>query len=838
MPSNTNSDGLDEPREACDQDPLNLSEQSSSEWEDMNDEAGISPQDTFVADQNENSKFSFAVESPVKNVMFSGENPDSGTAVESAALELSTPQQELIILPASPSRNKTENSNLNRSSDGDIQANYSPVAEAAQIEYDLHQTETTPMEGQVTDELSTDEKMNVDTEMDSEAVEPLTVLETPTTDAKSADLVRPAELEEENRTTQSESVQGEVDAQPQAQEQPKIEISAGSLNDDQVPSAEPKETVGESGSNNSEELDTTMAEGGIDNGELRSASGKEDEVLVPSEESTHVAVEEISLEIIKENPMEAAEETSPETMKSTTQGNAEQATSEAVEEPSAAHEGMQVSEDTTEAMDEDMALDIADGLTLGPLSSTVAEDTAEETAQAESAQKDSLMPIDDDTALLKDFLNRAAASKASKVSAIVRRTSLQNRRDSGVIRQALASPRKILEDKDPNSPSPQRDLDNTATLDLSTTLTLNLDEQPVLSATPDPASINLSEDPQASPSRGSRRSSRNRKSRIPPPSSGSQSGQTPKSISLRRADGSEPVVLRKTETQELALVTRTNTRKNKQGAVAVSLRLLKLAKEKTTTTETAVAPKEDEAKDVKSKGVRWDEQLVYFQEASESSILNGTSEAIAEDDGSADELSLPEPSSGTKPKSKSSGKSKGSTPKVRRLRGLGAANGTPGKGLLGPASLLPTEVQEEKEATKPRIPKPSRAKKLPIPSTASTDSALSFTEPDTSKLPLVELAPVGVPVSGPMPAEEKKTTTERKSRLATPRKVKLSGSLTKTAPTVPPAPLAVDGKENQQSRVLVGATPKKVLPVPQVVVPPVVGESGLPPPRRRGTRRM
>ena len=60
--------------------------------------------------------------------------------------------------------------------------------------------------------------------------------------------------------------------------------------------------------------------------------------------------------------------------------------------------------------------------------------------------------FDDDTALLKNFLSRAAASKANKAENIARRESLQNRRDSDVVRHALASPRKVLEDKDPTRP--------------------------------------------------------------------------------------------------------------------------------------------------------------------------------------------------------------------------------------------------------------------------------------------------------------------------------------------------------------------------------------------------
>jgi hypothetical protein len=110
--------------------------------------------------------------------------------------------------------------------------------------------------------------------------------------------------------------------------------------------------------------------------------------------------------------------------------------------------------------------------------------------------------IDDDTAILKDFLNRAAASKAEK-AATHRRESLQNRRDSDVIRNALASPRRVLEDKDPNSPSKYT---SELALDLPQTLTLSLPSDNVVLSTSDPMEeVDISG---TRPSLGSRRSSR------------------------------------------------------------------------------------------------------------------------------------------------------------------------------------------------------------------------------------------------------------------------------------------------------------------------------------------
>ncbi|KAF2178195.1 hypothetical protein K469DRAFT_754530 [Zopfia rhizophila CBS 207.26] len=490
---------------------------------------------------------------------------------------------------------------------------------------------------------------------------------------------------------------------------------------------------------------------------------------------------------------------------------------------------------------EGVADDIADGLTLDTSLSTLSEASGRRLRSpspppVEAGPDDTTMHLDDDTALLKDFLTRAAASKATKAVNIARRTSLQNRRDSDAVRQALASPRKILEDKDPNSPSKY---DNDATLDLSQTLTLNLDQQPTLSPSSEQVDAEAPEETKGS--RNSRRSTRTRKSRLPHPPSLQQQTQTPKNISIRRTDSGEPIVLKRTEAQELGLLTRANTRKNKQGAMAVSVRLLKLTAEAASLSLADAADSlNTETKATRKKAVSWDEQLVYFQEGSTETLI--TSAADAESVATPDELSLPisTPSSKSSSKGRSKAKSKGgkeksSTPKIRRMRGLGAANGTPGKGLLAPASLLPAEVLEEKEASQlqlqsQRLPKLSRAKKMQVASSTADIEAPATTL--DSKQQSLETG-VASQESTIHQSVESKTTKERKSRLATPRKVKLPQAVS-SAPNVP-----VDGKENQQTRSMVSATPKKGLPAPQVTAPApvsVVAETGLP--RRRGGKRV
>lgn len=544
--------------------------------------------------------------------------------------------------------------------------------------------------------------------------------------------------------------------------------------------------------------------------------------------------------------------------------------------------------------------------------------------------------LDDDTALLKDFLTRAAASKASraeKAVTIARRTSLQNRRDSDVIRQALASPRKVLEDKDPNSPSK---LVEDVTLDV----TLGLAATPVLTPnvpTQDPAEPELAEDEEmndadkdtGTTSKSSRRSTRARKTRLPPPGTPAAPAKTgPNKISVRRTDAGEPIVLKRTEAQELGLLTRNNTRKNKQGAVNVQLRLARLVatalkeKPKDEPTPPNSAPDGSAEASVDANGkrrIRWDTTLAYYQEDKRE-----IETALAE----AQSLATPDELSGEVAAAKPKGK-RGGTSRSQRARGLGGVNGTPAKGLLAPAALLPGGVVEEKTAPAPavkdeevnkskakepkkekpeqqkekesttatstpavapappaeekktaapastprlRAPKAGRPKKSmlvpPTPASALLSSpavSLSSSLTLSSSLPAPSISssikppqtkahdpkagkartttPIPLPtptssLSSSLPA----TSTfpkDRKSRLATPRRVKLPGVPVPVASAATGA--LAEGKENK-SIGLVAGTPKKGfrIPVPSAPAVPetatVAGpvESGLP--RRRGRK--
>lgn len=471
---------------------------------------------------------------------------------------------------------------------------------------------------------------------------------------------------------------------------------------------------------------------------------------------------------------------------------------------------------TDDAMD-----DITSGLTLGPVPPS-REPTPRKLRspspppRSASGPDDATMTFafDDDTALLKDFLSRAAASKANKAEVIARRESLQNRRDSDVVRHALASPRKALEDKDPNSPSKY---DNETTLNLSQTLTLDMESAVPLSPSKIQAKADVEDVDDSKEERSSRRSSRARKSRLPAPLT-IQAG--PPKISVKR-DGGDPVILKKTDAQELSLLTRANTRKNKQGAVAVNVRLLKLSNEARTSEDNSTVNSVDSAGQVQGKKyVRWDSQLAYFQEDTEA-IANAL--ADAESLATPDELSMAAPAA--KPSRVRVPKvDKNSTPKVRKVKNLGSKNGTPGKGLLAPVSLLPDAmlVDKEEREEKQRIAKPktSRIKRMSVADAEGT----SAPAPSEPKLPVLEVAPVGIDST-----KTSSSAKERKSRLATPRKVRL--------PQLSSAAVG-DGKENQGKAIAAGA-PKKSIPMPAVVVPPTnelgTGATGLP---RRRARKL
>lgn len=181
------------------------------------------------------------------------------------------------------------------------------------------------------------------------------------------------------------------------------------------------------------------------------------------------------------------------------------------------------------------------------------------------------------------------------------------------------SPRNVLAEIDSNSPSPQKPRD--------------LANRP---GTP-PGKQNLEAvdlddlDELAEELTSCRRSTRKRLFTPAKSISG-----VPSFIPVRRADGADPIVLQKSLAQELAIVTRANTRRNKGQSKPPKVTLQTLSTEASEDAMVAVTGHQN------SKSVGWDETLVYYRNGSDSK--EGKQEK---------------------------------QPKVRRLRNLGAANGTP-----------------------------------------------------------------------------------------------------------------------------------------------------------------
>jgi hypothetical protein len=322
-------------------------------------------------------------------------------------------------------------------------------------------------------------------------------------------------------------------------------------------------------------------------------------------------------------------------------------------------------------------------------------DTPTKTMDQDSPdEEDRTTQFDDDKERLKSFLLRIQASKANKQTNLTRRESLQNRHDSDVIRKALASPRFALEEKDANTSSPTR-LPSLHELSkqLESVISDVEDRDVVTHVENQPAAEGVQDISSGSPNL--RRSTR-KQSRIPQLPTASTTARTPRKINVRRIDGNETLVLAaKKEAQEFAQLTRTNTRKNKGGAIPALQRLTQLTSENLVLSpnitdtqrpsQDSVNTREENNETDKKRTVHWDETLTYFKAAPVS---------IASPTPSNEPDSRTQPTQDlSTPQSK-----KTSSSRVRRLKGLGAANGTPAKGLLS-TTLLPDEVAEQKEVT-------------------------------------------------------------------------------------------------------------------------------------------
>jgi hypothetical protein len=207
--------------------------------------------------------------------------------------------------------------------------------------------------------------------------------------------------------------------------------------------------------------------------------------------------------------------------------------------------------------------------------------------------------ISDDTAILHAFLSRAAASKRPMPAH--RRESLENRRDSDAVRHALASTDKseVLADLDPTSPPLPATLPSDVQ-DINSELESVKEEPAVELPTSTPTK-----------SKAPRRTTRTRTSAAAP--------KKPAKIAIRSA--ADHIALKRSEAQELALLTRSNTRKNKAKSIMPQARLLNIGDETVSLEDpTEDLPEPDVAQIVKSdrsavrRNVQWNETLTHVRE--------------------------------------------------------------------------------------------------------------------------------------------------------------------------------------------------------------------------------
>jgi hypothetical protein len=384
--------------------------------------------------------------------------------------------------------------------------------------------------------------------------------------------------------------------------------------------------------------------------------------------------------------------------------------------------------------------------------------------------------VSDDTALLQAFIRQAAQNKSTRRLSASKRESLSNRRDSDTVRQALATPAnpEILATLDPNSPSPKK--------------SMALLEDPKL-AGKDTAAVSSpksgSGDAEVSQERTTRRSHRDKRrvERVAP--------LAHTRISLR--GNTDPVILKRSEAQELATTTRANTRKNKGGSLMPTLRLSKLIVEEAPI-ETTQEIEEDTSEKVARPGVRnvkWDETLAYYQEAApEPEVqlfelgdsntapkLQSTSSSVDAEPESDEAVPLPVPAAETPSKPKvrklraprsasTSGKAPTSVlsdepvesapPALKQKQSKRSRLATPAKAQDAP-SLSPVEViqpapSEGTSTTRPKaVPRKKAASRLPAPASASVPALSNETSGLISSPPKKKAAPIALPTKSAVP---------------------------------------------------------------------------------------
>lgn len=296
------------------------------------------------------------------------------------------------------------------------------------------------------------------------------------------------------------------------------------------------------------------------------------------------------------------------------------------------------------------------------------EDSSSPEPDAEDTTTIQIQLNDEDTDMLRDFLTRSKASKAAKIA---ERAHVAERRDSGIVKAALGSPRPPLETMDSNSPSPRKTRSAVTGSALRYQQDPETEEGPPTAthtsqrvnadglgdvdelAAAEPTTETAAEAgvPQDEKTQDQDPTTKSRRGNRPARSS---SRSTPSSISLRRPGGdTETVALKKSEAQELALQLRSNTRHNKFGSVPARATLMRL---KTSLAEEASTPIESPDQ---TGRVRWNEKLVAYADENKSDGLMSLDSGAEAIEAEAEKAA--------------------SRPRAKRSKMLGAANGTPAK---------------------------------------------------------------------------------------------------------------------------------------------------------------
>lgn len=234
--------------------------------------------------------------------------------------------------------------------------------------------------------------------------------------------------------------------------------------------------------------------------------------------------------------------------------------------------------------------------------------TADEITSAQIDEETTTVKVqlnDDDTMYLQDFVLRAHASKVDRTA---KRLSNSNKRDSNAVKEALASPdRPALHELDTNSPlnSPLQEI-------VSPTKEFKSSSNEVYLPSPLNRSRSVSDDGKIDATNHvtpSRRSGRDHFPKEAP----AIFLAIPQQLSVRRADGTERFVLKRSEAQEVAAVTRGNTRRNKGSSLSVRSMLIKI-NDPLLAEDLLPETFETPAK-LRNKAVTWNPQLVAFETA-------------------------------------------------------------------------------------------------------------------------------------------------------------------------------------------------------------------------------